>query len=85
MGAGEVRGKDMLRTYWGKALDLQPELHFTVEKVFGGVGMVVIYYRNQRGYYVVEALRFGPDGLVYEASASQEVTHGKEIPERPRG
>jgi hypothetical protein len=72
VGSGEVRGKDALRTYWGKALDLQPDLHFTVKKVFAGVGMVAIYYHNHRGDYVVESLSFGPDGLVTEASACQE-------------
>ena len=73
VGSSEVRGKDALRIYWAKALDLQPDLNFTVKKVFGGVDMLVIYYHNHRGEYVVESLRFDPDGLVVEASASQEV------------
>ena len=73
VGTGVVHGKDKLRAYWAQALALQPELHFTVDKVFSGVGMVVIYYHNHRGEYVVESLRFSPDGLVQEASASQEV------------
>ncbi len=73
VGTGEVRGKAALRDYWGKALALQPELMFTVCKVFAGVGMVAIYYHNQRSEYVVETLRFGSDDLVVEASACQEV------------
>ena len=28
--SGTVRGKDALRAYWGKALGLMPELHFSL-------------------------------------------------------
>jgi len=62
---GTVRGKDELRRYWSRGLELIPDLHFTVERVFAGVDALVVQYRNQRGGVVDEVLRFA-DGLVVE-------------------
>ncbi len=69
VGQGELRGKDALRAYWAKALEAQPDLSFVVVDVLRGYGMLVITYRNQRNVLAAETLRFGPDGLVVEASA----------------
>jgi hypothetical protein len=49
-----------------------PDLHFTVEGVFGGVDMVTILYRNQAGIRVTETLRFD-GGKVREGHAAYEV------------
>ena len=68
-GSGELRGKDALRAYWAKALAAQPDLSFVVVDVLHGHGMLVITYRNHRDVLAAETLRFGPDGLVVEASA----------------
>lgn len=69
VGAGELRGKDALREYWGRALELQPNLSFIVCDVLRGHGMMVITYRNHANILAAETLRFGTDGLVVEASA----------------
>ncbi|WP_299367024.1 nuclear transport factor 2 family protein [uncultured Tateyamaria sp.] len=69
VGTGELRGKAALRTYWARALEGQPDLSFVVVDVLHGHGMLVITYRNQRDVLAAETLRFGPDGLVIEASA----------------
>ena len=69
IGQGEVRGRENLRMYWEKALALQPDLSFVVVDVFFGHGMMVITYQNHTGVLAAEALRFGSDGLVVEASA----------------
>lgn len=61
--AGVVHGKDMLRAYWAKGLQLLPDLHFTVEDVRVSIDSVVINYRNERGTAVSEVLTFR-DGLV---------------------
>ena len=61
--SGVARGKEALRAYWGSALKLLPDLHFTVEDVRAGVDSVVIAYRNERGRGVTEVLTFR-DGLV---------------------
>ena len=69
VGNGEVRGKQSLRTYWGKALAAQPNLKFTVGDVYEGHDMMVITYRNHNDVQAAETLRFGAEGLVGEASA----------------
>lgn len=69
VGTGELRGKEALRAYWAKALAAQPDLSFVVVDVLHGHGMLVITYRNHRDVLAAETLRFGPDGLVIEASA----------------
>ena len=63
---GVVRGKDALRRYWEAALPQVPDLHFTVERVFAGVSVLVVSYRNQRGDLVDEVLVLDEDGLVVE-------------------
>lgn len=68
-GQGEIFGREALRLYWAKALTQQKDLSFVVVDVFQGHGMMVISYLNQRGILAAETLRFGPDGLVVEASA----------------
>jgi ketosteroid isomerase-like protein len=62
---GVLRGKDALRAYWTEGLRRIPDLHFTVERVFAGVSVLVISYRNQRANLVDEVLVFA-DGLVVE-------------------
>lgn len=62
---GVVRGKEALRAYWSEGLRRIPDLRFTVERVFAGVSVLVISYRNQRGNLVDEVLVFA-DGLVIE-------------------
>lgn len=60
---GVLRGKDQLRRYWAEGLRLIPDLRFTVERVFVGIDVLVVSYRNQAGHLVDEVLRFA-DGLV---------------------
>ena len=62
---GVVHGKEALRAYWTEGLRRIPDLQFTVERVFAGVSVLVISYRNQRGNLVDEVLVFA-DGLVIE-------------------
>lgn len=61
--SGTVRGKNELRTYWARGLELIPDLAFEVIDVRVGVDTVVIDYRNQIGGRVYEVLTFR-DGLV---------------------
>lgn len=58
---GIIEGKENLRDYWQKGLELIPDLHFTVEHVFQGVDSLVIQYRNQKGQRVSEVLEFRGD------------------------
>jgi hypothetical protein len=70
---GVVRGKDELRRYWAEGLRRIPDLHFTVERVFAGVGVLVIGHRNQAGALGDEVLAFGDDGLVIEGHGTYQV------------
>lgn len=69
VGSGEINGKDKLRAYWQQALNNQPDLRFTVERVYLGHQMMQIAYRNHKGVDAIETLEFGDDGLVIRASA----------------
>ncbi|MDE5443631.1 DUF4440 domain-containing protein [Bradyrhizobium sp. CSA207] len=68
--SGTVRGKDALRAYWGKALGLLPELHFTVIDVFVSPDSVVVHYENERGKRICEYLRVNAAGLIVQGSAN---------------
>lgn len=59
--AGRLEGKAALREYWVAALAQIPDLRFTVEQVFGGLGVAVIHYRDQNGVHVAEVLEFDGD------------------------
>jgi ketosteroid isomerase-like protein len=71
-GGGIVRGKDALRAYWTAALELVPDLQFTVQHVSAGVNTLVISYRNQVGAVVDEVLVF-TEGLVVQGHATHVV------------
>jgi len=68
--SGTVRGKDSLRAYWGKALGLIPNLHFTVIDVFVSPDSVVVFYANERGMKICEYLRVNDAGLIVQGSAN---------------
>jgi ketosteroid isomerase-like protein len=62
--SGTLRGKDNLRAYWGKALGLLPDLHFTVIDLFVSPDSVVVVYEKpaRRADLRVSAVRCGrPD------------------------
>jgi ketosteroid isomerase-like protein len=58
---GRIEGRQALRDYWSEGLRRIPDLHFTIERVFAGVGAIVIQYRNQKGVSVSEVLVFDGD------------------------
>jgi ketosteroid isomerase-like protein len=67
--SGIVRGKAVLREYWGRALAMVPGLRFELEKLFVGQDSIVIGYRNERGHFSAEWIRIGPDGRGIEGAA----------------
>lgn len=70
---GRVVGKVALTDYWRQALELAPDLTFTLRAIYRGPESVAIRYHSSRtGAEVVEALRLGPDGQVVEAAAYYE-------------
>lgn len=66
--AGEVRGKEALRSYWDSGLQ-QPDLRFSVEDVRLSVDTLVINYRNQHGHAVSEVLRFAGELVIWGCGA----------------
>ncbi|MGL9618202.1 nuclear transport factor 2 family protein [Bradyrhizobium sp. U531] len=71
--SGTVHGKDALRAYWGKALGLLPELHFTLIDLFVSPDSVVVFYANERGKKICEYLRVNDAGLIVQGSANHLV------------
>lgn len=70
---GVVRGKEALRAYWLKALERNADLHFTLMETTVGVGSICLIYKNHRGMTAAEVMRFGADGLIFEAYAHYSI------------
>jgi len=71
--SGRVVGKVALAAYWGRALELAPDLTFTLRGVLSGPdGVAIRYHSSRTGAEVVEVLRFDADGLAVEAAAYYE-------------
>ena len=68
--SGTVRGKASLRAYWGKALALIPELHFTLIDTYVSPDSVVVFYENERGNKICEYLRLDAAAKISQGSAN---------------
>ena len=71
--SGTVRGKDSLRQYWRKGLDMLPNLHFTLIDVYVSPDSLVVFYKNERGAKICEYLRLNADGKIRQGSANHLV------------
>ena len=69
VGTGLIEGKATLRTYWATPLEVAPNLHFELQGVYAGHGVLTIAYANHRGQQAAETCEFGPDGLVIRSAA----------------
>lgn len=69
--AGTLKGKDVIKAYWSKALDKYPDLYFEFLQAFAGVDSVLVYYRGHRGLSA-EVFHFNNVGKVYKAYAHYE-------------
>jgi ketosteroid isomerase-like protein len=67
---GTLRGKQSLRAYWGKALGLLPNLHFTLIDTFVSPNSVVVLNENERGMKICEYLRLDAAGKIRQGSAN---------------
>ena len=68
-----LRGKDRLRQYWSKGLELLPNLHFTLIDVYVSPDSLVVFYENERGARICEYLRLNTDGKIRQGSANHLV------------
>lgn len=69
--SGTLKGKEAVRKYWSKALEINPNLHFELLNVFLGVDTVVLNYRGHRGRSA-EVFSFDTHGKVTKAYAHYE-------------
>lgn len=65
-----VVGKPALERYWGQALSMAKDLHFTLDRVYAGSDSLTIAYRNHRGQNAAETFIFNAQGLVVESVAT---------------
>ena len=66
--SGVLRGKDAVRAYWRRALDLVPTLHFELLETFVGADGVMLHYQGVRGR-AAEVFFFDAGGKVVKAAA----------------
>jgi ketosteroid isomerase-like protein len=71
--SGTLSGKDRLRQYWRKGLELLPNLHFTLIDVYVSPDSLVVFYQNERGAKICEYLRLNADGKIRQGSANHLV------------
>jgi ketosteroid isomerase-like protein len=68
--SGTLRGTANLRMYWGKALQLLPNLHFELIDTYVSPNSVVVFYQNERGAKICEYLRLDAQGKIIQGSAN---------------
>jgi hypothetical protein len=68
--SGIVDGKEALRAYFKKGLEVYPNLKFVLIDVMWGLSSVVFYYINQKGTKSGEFMEIGSTGLVTKVIAN---------------
>jgi ketosteroid isomerase-like protein len=66
---GRLRGKDLVRGYWRRALEIAPDLRFKLITLLVGVQSVTIYYQGARDRLSAEVFFFDASGKVTQAVA----------------
>ncbi len=66
--SGRLKGKEAIRAYWSKALQLAPQLHFELLATLVGVDSITLYYNGTRGRSA-EIFHFDRNGKVVKAYA----------------
>ncbi len=61
--SGTLKGKEKVGSYWSKALNLNPSLHFDLIATLIGINSVTLYYKGPRGLSA-EVFHFTPEGKV---------------------
>lgn len=70
---GTLASKAKLLAYWGKGLELLPDLHFTLIDLFISPDSLVVFYANERGARICEYLRLDAAGKIVQGSANHLV------------
>jgi hypothetical protein len=66
--SGTLKGKEAVASYWAKALQLAPDLHFELVNTLVGVNSITLYYNGVRSPSA-EVFHFNQDGKVTKAYA----------------
>jgi hypothetical protein len=74
--SGRLKGKQVVRAYWIKALALYPSLRFIHVCTMTGVDSLAIHYIGAADRRVAEVFRFNREGLVTHSHAYYEVKVG---------
>jgi ketosteroid isomerase-like protein len=67
--SGTIKGKESLRSYFGKALAAYPDLKFDLTKVLKGVNSVTVYYRSVTGMMAAEVMMLNSNGEITKVMA----------------
>jgi ketosteroid isomerase-like protein len=68
--SGTVKGKDALRAYFKKGLDVYPNLKFELLDVLWGVSSVILYYTSQKGAKTGEFMEIDSHGKAVRVVAN---------------
>jgi ketosteroid isomerase-like protein len=71
--SGTIHGKDALRRYFAKGLELFPNLEFSLIDVMQGLSSVVVYYENPRDTRTGEFMEFDDEGKVVRVVANYSI------------
>ena len=71
--SGTLQGKDKVRLYWRKGVEMRPNLHFTLIDVYVSPDSLVVFYENEFGAKICEYLRLNADGKIRQGSANHLV------------
>jgi ketosteroid isomerase-like protein len=68
--SGTVRGKEALRAYFKRGLDVYPNLKFDLIDVMWGVSSLILYYTNQKAAKTGEFMEIDSHGKVVRVVAN---------------
>ncbi|MBI5559564.1 MAG: nuclear transport factor 2 family protein [Deltaproteobacteria bacterium] len=66
--SGTLKGKEAVGSYWAKALQLIPDLHFELVAALAGVNSITLFYNGVRGPSA-EVFHFNQNGKITRAYA----------------
>ena len=68
--SGQVVGRDALRAYFARGLEVYPDLRFELVDVMWGLSSIVLYYVNEKGTKTGEFMEFDTGGKVVRVVAN---------------
>ena len=71
--SGTIEGKDALKVYFTKGLEVHHDLRFELIDVMWGINSLIVFYKNQKSARVGEFMEFGPSGKVIRVVVNYNV------------